>query len=423
MVQNRFTGVVCGVDAPLLTCSTNYGTPFFLNLNDGDVGHSLIFGPTGAGKSTISGLLAASFLKYPDGQVFIIDKGGSALTMTLGVGGEYVDPSATAYCFQPLGDIDSEPDKSWACDFITSLLEMQGITVLPKMLVQIRVTIELMSAMDRQRRTLTTFKQTCMYRDDNTGQNPIDDAVQPYTLEGPYGRIFDGDSTKINDSRWILFEMSELMELKEKVVAPAIMFLFHFLEKLFRGQMTLLIIDEAWRFLDNETFRNKMRQWLKELRKKHVFCVFATQEVADGANSPIASTLIQNCPTKIYLADPEAYNNAEAYSKFGLTGDEIAMLAMARKKRDYYFKNPQGTRLFQLSLGNIFLSLMRGQDTHIITVKGDTIRWADYCNYLLEVKNNGETRGFTKEILDIQGVKFRHYLEGKSTDSNDGVKI
>jgi type IV secretion system protein VirB4 len=202
------------------------------------------------------------------------------------------------------------------------------------------------------------------------------------------------------------------MELKDKVVAPAIMFLFHFLEKRFMGQMTLLVVDEAWRFLDNEAFRNKMRQWLKELRKKHVFCVFATQEVADGANSPIASTLIQNCPTKIYLADPEAYNNAEAYMKFGLTEDEVALLAMARKKRDYYFKNPHGTRLFQLSLGKIFLALMRGQDAHVKTSKGDVIRWADFCSNLLELKKTGVSNGFTEEILDMQGVKFRHYLEG-----------
>jgi type IV secretion system protein VirB4 len=204
------------------------------------------------------------------------------------------------------------------------------------------------------------------------------------------------------------------MELKDKVVAPAIMFLFHFLEKRFKGQMTLLVVDEAWRFLDNEAFRNKMRQWLKELRKKHVFCVFATQEVADGANSPIASTLIQNCPTKIYLADPEAYNNAGAYMKFGLTEDEVELLTMARKKRDYYFKNPQGTRLFQLSLGIIFLSLMRAQDAQVRTAKGELIRWADYCKSLLELKSSGVSKGFTEEILDIQGVKFRHYLEGKT---------
>jgi type IV secretion system protein VirB4 len=423
MIHNRFTNEVCGVDAPLVTCSTNYGTPFFLNLNDGDVGHSLIFGPTGAGKSTLLGLLSISHLKYPLGQVFIIDKGSSALTMTLAVGGEYVDPAVTGKCFQPLGDIDTPPDRAWACEFIETLLELQGIPVLPKMLVQIRVTIDLMAAMEKKRRTLTTFRQTCMYRDEQTGGNPIDDAIQPYTLDGPYGSIFDGDETKINDSRWVLFEMSELMEFKEKVVAPAIMFIFHFLEKKFNGQMTLLIIDEAWRFLDHEIFRNKMRQWLKELRKKHVFCVFATQEVADGANSAIASTLIQNCPTKIYLADPEAFNNQDAYRKFGLTMDEIQMLSLSRKKQDYYYKSPSGTRLFQLSLGTLILALMRQQDQMVKTAKGDTIRWNDYCRYLLELKKTGEIhKGFVEEILDMQGIRYKNYLEGTRVDEQADEK-
>jgi type IV secretion system protein VirB4 len=421
LLYNKFTHEVCGIDVPLVTCSTNYGTPFFLNLNDGDVGHTLIFGPTGAGKSTLLMLLAISYLKYPDAQVFIIDKGASALTMTLAVGGEYVDPSMIKSCFQPLGDLETQHDKEWACEFIETLCEMQGVTVTPKMLVAIRVTIDGMALLDKELRTLTTFKLNCMYRDVITGNNTIDDAIQPYTLDGPYGEIFDGDRTHINESKWVLFEMSELMEMKEKVVAPAIMFIFHFLEKKFNGQMTLLIIDEAWRFLAHEIFMNKMRQWLKELRKKHVFCVFATQEVADGAKSPIASTLIQNCPTKIYLADPESHSNADAYERFGLTGDEIQMLSLARKKRDYYYKSPAGTRLFQLSLGPITLGLMRGQDQLVKTPQNGIVKWNEYCQYLLYLRNEkGVMKGFVEEVLDMQGIEFREYLEGTVVDAGGG---
>jgi type IV secretion system protein VirB4 len=422
MVKNSFTGEVCGIDAPLLTCSTNYGTPFFLNLNDGDVGHTLIFGPTGAGKSTLLGLLSVSHLKYPLGQVFIIDKGRSALTMTMAVGGEFVDPGLIKQCFQPLRDIDTPAEKAWAVDFIETLCEVQGIQVKPRMLVQIRAVIEIMSNIkDKSKRTLTTFKMNCVNTDEATGENLLDEGVSPYTLKGPYGHIFDGEDTKINESRWVLFEMEELMEYKEKVVAPAIMFIFHWLEKKFKGQMTMLIIDEAWRFLDHEVFRRRMKQWLKELRKKHVFCIFATQEVADGANSEIASTLIQNCPTKIYLADPEAHNNADAYEKFGLTEDEINILALARKKRDYYYKSPAGARLFQLDLGLVTLSLMRQMDNVIKRKDGKLLRWKEFIDALLERRANGDKSSFVEEILDKQGVKFRHYLEDVKIDEITAV--
>jgi len=416
MIQNKFTNEICGIDKPLVTCSTDSGTPFFLNLNDGDVGHTLVFGPTGAGKSTLLGLLSISYLKYPFANVFIIDKGASALTMTLAVGGEYVDPAAIEECFQPLGDLETESDRTWAVDFIETLLEVQGVNVKPQLLIRIRTTIEHMSQMEKAKRTLTTFRQTCLYKDDITGEKTIDEALHPYTLEGPYGHIFDGEETKINDSRWVLFEMSELMEYKDKVVAPALMFLFHWLEKRFRGQMTLLIVDEAWRFLDHEVFRKRMRQWLKELRKKHVFCVFATQEVADAAKSEIVSTLIQNCPTKIYLADPESFNNADSYERFGLTSDEINLLSLSRKKKDYYFKSTMGTRLFRIDAGPIFLGLMRQQDDIITDEEGDKIRWGDYCKYLLEKRAKGEGRGFAQEILDMQGKKYKHYLSNVAVD-------
>ena len=418
--ENKFSFEVCGIREPLVTCATNYGTPFFLNLNDGDVGHTLIFGPTGAGKSTLLGLLALSYLKYPNSQVFIIDKGGSALTMTLAVGGEFVDPGRINKCFQPLADIDTTEDKQWACEFISMLCELQGLTVTAGISVAISSTIEIMQVVEKKKRTLTTFVQSCNYIDPKTQRNLIDEAVTPYTLKGAYGHIFDGDENRIKESPWILFEMSELMEYSSKVVAPAIFIIFRILEKKFRGQMTLLIIDEAWRFLDNETFKSRMKMWLKELRKKHVFCVFATQEVADGAKSEISSTLIQNCPTKIYLADNEAENNAWAYEKFGLKYDEINLLMGAKKKQDYYYKSNLGTRLFQLDLGRIFLALMTQQDSIVRDKSGNEIRWKEYCDYLIFLRSQDpETRGYAEEILQMRGVKYEQYLVNENGESLD----
>ena len=421
---NKFSNEICGVDMPLITCSTNYGTPFYLNLNNGDVGHSLIFGPTGAGKSTILGLLTVSYLKYPNSTVFIIDKGCSALTMTLAVGGEYIDPSGIDKCFQPLADLETGADRQWCCEFIETLLELQGIKVNAAITTAINSTLHQMSVIEHKRRTLTTFRQTCQYLDPQTGRNTIDEGILPYTLKGPFGRIFDGDENKVTDSRWILFEMNELMEFKEKVVAPAIMIIFRLLEKRFKGQMALLVIDEAWRFLDHEIFRTKMRQWLKELRKKHVFCVFATQEVNDGANSEISSTLIQNCPTKIYLADPEALNNVEAYTKFGLTDDEINLLSVSQMKHDYYFKSNLGTRLFQLQLRKLTLALMRQPDAVMINRKGEEYRWGDYLEYLMDKKRReGIKRGFVEEILEMQGVEYKKYIENMLISDGEEVYV
>jgi len=98
------------------------------------------------------------------------------------------------------------------------------------------------------------------------------------------------------------------------------------------------------------------------------------------------------------------------------------MLSLARKKQDYYYKSPSGTRLFQLSLGPLTLALMRQQDQTVKTAKGEQIRWNDYCHHLLDLKKDQEVKkGFAEEILDIQGIKYKNYLAGTRVDEEEAV--
>jgi type IV secretion system protein VirB4 len=75
------------------------------------------------------------------------------------------------------------------------------------------------------------------------------------------------------------------------VIAPVLTYLFHRLEARFTGRPTLLILDEAWVFLDHPLFAARIREWLKVLRKKNVSVVFATQSLADIAQSTIAPAI------------------------------------------------------------------------------------------------------------------------------------
>ena len=96
-------------------------------------------------------------------------------------------------------------------------------------------------------------------------------------------------------------------------IVPALFYLFRRVEQQFTGAPTLLILDEAWLFLTHPVFAQRLQSWLKTLRKKNVFVIFATQEVADASrNSALQSTILSACPTKIFLADPEAMTPAMA---------------------------------------------------------------------------------------------------------------
>jgi type IV secretion system protein VirB4 len=359
--DNKFFDVISGNNRPHVICSTNYGIPFFLNLNVGGVGHTWISGPTGGGKSTLLGLLEIQWLKYKNAQVIILDKDRSARSVTTAVGGVYIEPGKGNIAFQPLAEIDTPEQRTWACQFIECLLEEQHIEITPGMRKSINEAVGLLAGKPVQSRTLTSFLQYCLYQNPVTKVNDVTEGVSPYTLSGLYGRLFDSDTTRLPDSSWMMYEMGTLMNMPQGAVAPALMFIFKEIEKRFApGKPSLLVMDEAWIFLKNPIMARKITDWLKTLRKKHVFVVFATQEINDAVSSPVAKTIISQCPSKIYLADSSARTPAsrEAYAQFGLEESEIELLADSTAQQDYFYKSVLGCRLFQLDLDRLQLDII-----------------------------------------------------------------
>jgi type IV secretion system protein VirB4 len=135
-------------------------------------------------------------------------------------------------------------------------------------------------------------------------------------------------------------------------------YLFHRLEERFDGRPTLLILDEAWVFLDDPAFAARIREWLKTLRKRNVAVVFATQSLSDIAGSSIAPALIESCPSRIFLPNDKALEpqEREVYGRFGLNERQIGIIARATPKRDYYYQSRKGNRLFELGLGPVALA-------------------------------------------------------------------
>lgn len=356
--ENHHLQKVCGVGACHVYCSTTGDTPFRLNLNVGDVGHTLVIGPTGAGKSTLLGVLALQWLKYPDGQVIIFDKDRSARAATLAAGGTCYEPGndRAPLAFQPLAGIDDRSERIWASEFILTLLAAQDVAIDPAIKTAVGDVLTILAQQERRQRTLTLFATQIASYDKRLRQ-----ALQPYTLEGPYGQTFDGDADGFEKRDWMMIEMGHLMGLGEAVVIPALEYLFHRVEDQLDGRPTLMIIDEAWLFLSHPVFASRLQAWLKTLRKKNTYVLFATQEVADALAKPeLMSTILSACHTKIFLPDEEALSPAmmQAYEKVGLSRAEIQIIAKATKKRDYYYRSTKGRRLFNLDVGPATLAFV-----------------------------------------------------------------
>ncbi len=338
---------------PLLITRTEGATPFRLTTHVGDVGHALIVGPTGAGKSVLLATMILQFRKYADAQIYVFDKGRSVRAAMLGLGGQFHDLGLEGgLTFQPLRDVHDAAARAWAAEWVQALLAHERVEPSPEIKDAVWSALGSLGSAPVEERTLTGLATLLQ-------SNKLRQALQPYTLNGPFGRLLDADHDELALADLQAFEMEELLHAKG-VVLPVLTYLFHRLEARFDGRPTLLVLDEAWVFLDDPVFASRIREWLKTLRKKNVGVVFATQSLADIQRSPIAPAIVESCPTRIFLPSPQAIEPQlrPIYEGFGLNARQIEMVARATPKRDYYVQSRQGNRLFDLGLGPVALAFV-----------------------------------------------------------------
>ena len=342
----------------LAVLTTDGNTPYRLNLHEGDLGHTLILGPTGSGKSTLLALIAAQFRAYENSSVFVFDKGLSMFALAHGTGGDHYDIGRDALAFAPLQRIDeSEEEFAWAANWIASLAELQSMTVLPAHRNAIHMAMETLVANPRQMRSLTDFWHIVQ-------DHELKEALRHYTKAGSMGQLLDAQTDNLELSRFVVCEIESLMEMGEANLIPVLSYRFRRIEKALQGQPALLLLDEAWVMLGHPVFKEKIREWLKVFRRKNCAVVMATQSISDANKSGIMDVLVESCPSKIFLANHSADEDlsAELYRLAGLNERQIGIIKQMTPKQDYYVVQPSGRRRVQLALGPKTLAFVGASD-------------------------------------------------------------
>ncbi|MFS0739372.1 conjugal transfer protein TrbE [Brevundimonas sp. 3P9-tot-E] len=342
---------------PLLFGKTEGSTPFRLSLHVGDVGHTLVVGPTGAGKSVLLALMALQFRRYAGSQVFAFDFGGSIRAASLAMGGDWHDlggglteGSDASVSLQPLARIHDTYERAWAGDWIAAILMREGLAITPEVKEHLWTALTSLASAPVEERTITGLSVLLQ-------SNDLKQALRPFCVGGAYGRLLDAEAEHLGSADVQAFEIEGLVGTG---AAPAVLsYLFHRIGDRLDGRPTLLIIDEGWLALDDEGFAGQLREWLKTLRKKNASVIFATQSLSDINGSNIAPAIIESCPTRLLLPNERAIEPqiTEIYRRFGLNDRQIEILARATPKRDYYCQSRRGNRLFELGLSEVGLAL------------------------------------------------------------------
>lgn len=345
----------------LMHCVTNGATPFRFNNFVRDLGHTFVFGPTGAGKSTLLATLAAQFLRYKGMHIYSFDKGLSMYPLTKACNGQHFaiggDDDSLNFC--PLQFLDTQSDRAWASGWIEDILTLNKFQ--PNIEQKNLISDAIESMAKTGAKTLTDFT--------NTVQNTeIREALKPYTIEGQLGHLLDAENDGLSFSNFCTFEIEDLMNYQPKYSLPVLMYLFRRIEKSLKGEPTVIFLDEAWLMLSNDVFREKIREWLKVLRKANCCVIMATQSLSDAANSGILDVITESTATKVFLANVYAKDeaNKELYKRMGLNNRQIDIISQMTAKRQYYYVSENGRRLFELALGPLTLSFVGATDKESI---------------------------------------------------------
>ena len=334
---------------PLMLAATDGSTPFRLNLHAGDTGHTLVIGPTGAGKSVLIATLIAQWMRYETAQVFVFDTGRSCRAMVLGLGGAFFDPDTEGVGpspgFQPLAEINQPQARAWAEGWLCDLIAGEGVTLTPELRLELGRALSVLAARPVRERTLSllaAFVQDASLRG----------ALQPFTHAGSLGGLLDQDFEVRSDADVTAFEVGALLR-QPRAARSVLPVIFRSLEARFDGRPSLLVLDEAWLYLKDTAFAAEIETWLKTLRKKNVAVIFASQALADVTRSPIAASVLENCPTRIFLPNDRAREAGTRafYEAAGLNERQIDLVASAIPKRDYYIAGRAGCRRIELELG------------------------------------------------------------------------
>ncbi len=363
-LYTRWTGAMASDSASLLSpnsppvfyAQTTGKTPFRFHCDVGDVGHQVILGPTGSGKSTYLDFLIAQFLRYQNAQIFVFDKDESHKALTLALEGHYYDLGDTeTLAFCPLADLSTDSQKVRAGQFIEDLLFLQQVTLTPDIRVAVHRAIESLAHQEQtSSRNLTVFQAAVQH-------DAVRKALHYYTLAGQI-KLLDATTDSFQLGHLQTFEMRWLLAQKPEIYLPVLRTIFDQIEAKLesaKGQRpTLIVLEEAWLYIGHEVFAKKLKDWLKTLRKHNARVVFATQSLADlydpATQSLTATTaaILESCPTKVYLPHPSMDAEMKTlYRKIGLSDRHIEMLTQEMQvKRDYLVVRERESALINLGL-------------------------------------------------------------------------
>lgn len=352
-------------DAVTLFETTAAG-PYFFSFHQNDLGNFTIIGPSGSGKTVVLNFLLAQARKFAPRIVFF-DKDRGAELFIRAIGGQYDrlrpgEPSG----LNPLQIEDTPANRQFLIEWLALLAG--GVDVAEA--ETIRDAIEANFAQARQRRRLCYLVE--LFRGhERPRPGDLWSRMRSWWGVGERAWLFDNEADHTDlSAATVGFDMTAILD-DPTVRTPALLYFFHRVEQRLDGTPAIIVVDEGWKALDDDVFVRRIKDWEKTIRKRNGIVGFATQSAQDALESRIASAIIEQAATQIFMINPKA--RAEDYiDGFGLTSHEFELVRTL----------PDNSHCFLIKHGNdsVVARLNLGGEKDLLTIlsgREETVRLFD----------------------------------------------
>ena len=373
--SGNFAGLASGHNFPVGQASGNHwgpaitllettsAGPYYFNFHKGDLGNFTVIGPSGSGKTVVLGFLLAQAQKLnPRTVYFDKDRGAEIFLRALGGRYDVLSPGSPTG-LNPLLLADTPANRRFLNDWTAKLVTASGPVLDPVDVARIAEAVDASYAQPAEFRRLRYFAELFRGGGRPTASD-IAARLRPWHGTGEYAWLFDNAEDGLDlDEPTIGFDMTRILD-DPTARTPTMMYLFHRVEQRLDGEPAIIIIDEGWKALDDEVFVQRIKDWEKTIRKRNGIVGFCTQSAQDALSSKIASAIVEQAATQIFLVNPKA-QASEYCDGFGLTLHELDLVrTLPDTSRCFLIKHGTDSVVARLNLAGMpdLLTVLSGRE-------------------------------------------------------------
>jgi type IV secretion system protein VirB4 len=354
-LHNFPTGIIAGNEwGPAVTVlKTVLNTPYFFNFHDGDLGHTVILGPENSGKTVLLNFLLTQARRF-NNKLFYFDLSGTSKCFIKALSGRYRSMSEKVQGgeflqLNPLSLPKNDENRNFLADFFYSLIFSFGDEIPKSEIEFIPQIIERIFTSNANNFSLAVE----IFNSPET-QN-IYEKLTIWNGEG-LSHIFGSEGEISWLEQIIAFDLSEISDQKEMLI-PVVNYLLYRIENSLDQSPAIIVLNEAWEFIDNQIIGPKMADFLARMRQKNCMVILTSRNIENVDDSGFTAEIKKNLATEIFM--PNAQPHQCYKTIFGLNDEELEIIKMMEiAERHFLFKHDGNSVIATINLAE-FIEILK----------------------------------------------------------------